>query len=88
MRPWKRIAFCDRVVSRHRSAVRVNAVAYGTCACRTQTFAHMRVEGTPHSWFDAQYAWDNGRMASWPDHKQPHEATSRMTVSTGFCFTA
>lgn len=37
-----------------------------------QTFAHMRVEGTPHSWFDAQYAWDNGRMASWPDHKQPH----------------
>ncbi len=36
------------------------------------TFAHMRVEGTPHSWDDAQYAWDNGRMANWPDHKQPH----------------
>ena len=38
----------------------------------TQTFAHMRVEGTPHNWPDAQYAWDNGRMANWPDHKQPH----------------
>ena len=38
----------------------------------TQTFAHMRVEGTPHSWPDAQYAWDNGRMSNWPDHKQPH----------------
>ena len=38
----------------------------------TQTFAHMRVEGTPHSWSDAQYAWDNGRMSNWPDHKQPH----------------
>lgn len=38
----------------------------------TQTFAHMRVEGTPHSWSDAQYAWDNGRMTNWPDHKQPH----------------
>ncbi len=37
-----------------------------------QTFAHMRVEGTPHSWPDAQYAWDQGRMANWPDHKNPH----------------
>jgi phospholipase C len=37
-----------------------------------QTFAHMRVEGTPHSWADAQYAWDNGRMTNWPDHKHPH----------------
>ncbi len=34
--------------------------------------ALMRVEGTPHSWPDAQYAWDNGRMANWPDHKRPH----------------
>lgn len=38
----------------------------------TQSFAHMRVEGTPHSWADAQYAWDQGRMTNWPDHKQPH----------------
>ncbi|HPI48943.1 MAG TPA: phospholipase C, phosphocholine-specific [Hyphomonadaceae bacterium] len=37
-----------------------------------QTFAHMRVEGTPHNWPDAQYAWDQGRMTHWPDHKQPH----------------
>ena len=27
-----------------------------------QTFTHMRVEGTPHSWPDAQAAWDDGRM--------------------------
>jgi phospholipase C len=38
----------------------------------TQTFAHMRVEGTPHSWADAQYAWDQGRMSHWPDYKKPH----------------
>ena len=37
-----------------------------------QTFAHMRVEGTPHSWADAQYAWDQGRMGSWPEHKHAH----------------
>ena len=34
--------------------------------------ALMRVEGTPHNWPDAQYAWDNGRMTNWPDHKRPH----------------
>ncbi len=38
----------------------------------TQSFPHMRVEGTPHSWADAQYAWDNGRMTNWPDEKHPH----------------
>ena len=38
----------------------------------TQTFQHMRVEGTPHNWADAQYAWDNGRMSNWPDFKKPH----------------
>ena len=31
-----------------------------------QTFAHMRVEGTPHLWPDAQAAWDEGRIGSWP----------------------
>ena len=30
------------------------------------TFAHMRVEGTPHSWSDAQEAWNEGRMNRWP----------------------
>jgi phospholipase C len=37
-----------------------------------QTFAHMRVEGTPHSWADAQAAWDHGRMNAWPKAKQNH----------------
>ncbi len=29
-------------------------------------FAHMRIEGTPHNWADAQTAWDEGRMGAWP----------------------
>jgi phospholipase C len=37
-----------------------------------QAFAHMRVENTPHSWPDAQYAWDGGRMTQWPRHKLAH----------------
>ena len=37
-----------------------------------QTFAYMRVEGTPHSWPDSQAAWDNGRMAHWPVAKHAH----------------
>ncbi|MBA4808623.1 phosphocholine-specific phospholipase C [Brevundimonas sp.] len=37
-----------------------------------QTFAHMRVEGTPHSWSNAQAAWDEGRMGRWPEAKHPH----------------
>lgn len=37
-----------------------------------QNFAHMRVEGTPHSWPDAQDAWDHGRMSHWPDAKYLH----------------
>ena len=38
----------------------------------TQTFAHMRVEGTPHTWADAQAAWDEGRLDSWPAAKGEH----------------
>lgn len=38
----------------------------------TETFAHMRVEGTPHGWADAQDAWDEGRMDRWPVAKHPH----------------
>lgn len=30
-----------------------------------------RVAGTPHSYPDAQAAWDLGRMRGWPTHKQP-----------------
>ena len=33
-------AFCDKVVSRQRRAVSVNAVALGICLCQTQAFAH------------------------------------------------
>lgn len=32
-------------------------------------WALMRMEGTPHSWPDAQRAWDHGRMAHWPEVK-------------------
>jgi phospholipase C len=32
-------------------------------------FDLMRMEGTPHSWPDAQAGWDNGRMAHWPEAK-------------------
>jgi phospholipase C len=32
----------------------------------------MRVEGTPHTWPDAQRAWDHGRMGQWPKAKQNH----------------
>ncbi|MCF4164842.1 phospholipase C, phosphocholine-specific [Zavarzinia compransoris] len=31
-----------------------------------------RVSGTPHSWSDAQNAWDHGRMAQWPLYKRDH----------------
>jgi phospholipase C len=32
-------------------------------------WALMRMEGTPHGWPDAQHAWDQGRMAHWPEVK-------------------
>lgn len=34
-----------------------------------ENFALMRVEGTPHTWPDAQAAWDEGRMSRWPAAK-------------------
>jgi phospholipase C len=34
-----------------------------------KTFDHMRVEGTPHNWIDAQDAWNQGRMDRWPAAK-------------------
>jgi len=37
-----------------------------------QQFPVIRVEGTPHSWSDAQLAWDHGRMSAWPRIKQNH----------------
>ncbi|ESQ83850.1 hypothetical protein AEAC466_11000 [Asticcacaulis sp. AC466] len=38
----------------------------------TQTFKNMRLEGTPHTFPDAQTAWDNGRMSRWPEAKHNH----------------
>lgn len=37
-----------------------------------QDFPVMRVSGTPHSWLDAQLAWDYGRMNDWCTAKQNH----------------
>jgi phospholipase C len=37
-----------------------------------KSFAHMRVEGTPHTWPDAQQAWNLGRIDAWPSHKNNH----------------
>ncbi len=34
-----------------------------------QDFDLMRMIGTPHTWSNAQAAWDNGRMAHWPEAK-------------------
>ncbi|MFT3756691.1 MAG: phospholipase C, phosphocholine-specific [Pseudoxanthomonas sp.] len=35
-------------------------------------FGYMRVEGTHHTWPDAQRAWDHGRMGQWPAAKLDH----------------
>jgi len=37
-----------------------------------QTFNYMRVTGTPPSWLDAQGAWNNGKMNTWPTYKHNH----------------
>ena len=37
-----------------------------------QDFKYMRTDGTPHSFPDAQAAWDLGRMSNWPDAKHNH----------------
>lgn len=38
----------------------------------TKSFAEMRVSGTPHTFPDAQDAWDNGRMDNWTGAKKNH----------------
>ena len=35
-------------------------------------FKLMRLEGTPHTFADAQAAWDDGRMDAWPKAKHNH----------------
>ncbi|MEJ7808471.1 MAG: alkaline phosphatase family protein, partial [Telluria sp.] len=37
-----------------------------------QSFARMRVAGTPHTWPDAQLAWNHGILDAWPTHKHQH----------------
>ena len=37
-----------------------------------QSFDTMRVTGTPHTWPDAQGAWNNGILDSWPTCKHNH----------------
>ncbi|MBL1242792.1 MAG: phospholipase C, phosphocholine-specific [Sulfurimonas sp.] len=37
-----------------------------------QKFDYMRATGTPHSWLDAQGAWNNGLMNNWPKYKKNH----------------
>ncbi len=37
-----------------------------------QQFPVIRVQGTPHSWSDAQLAWNHGRLNAWPKVKQNH----------------
>jgi phospholipase C len=37
-----------------------------------QDFPVIRVAGTPHTWPDAQMAWDHGRMSDWCAAKQNH----------------
>lgn len=37
-----------------------------------QAFEYMRVEGTPHSWPDAQHAWADGKLNEWPRFKRNH----------------
>jgi phospholipase C len=37
-----------------------------------QSFEYMRVEGTPHSWPDSQFAWGDGVMSEWPRYKNNH----------------
>ncbi len=37
-----------------------------------KNFALMRAQGTPHTWPDAQEAWDHGRMGQWTRAKGSH----------------
>ncbi|WP_317204510.1 phosphocholine-specific phospholipase C [Janthinobacterium sp.] len=37
-----------------------------------QSFNYMRVSGTPHTWPNAQGAWNQGILERWPTYKQNH----------------
>ncbi|WP_423198811.1 MULTISPECIES: phosphocholine-specific phospholipase C [unclassified Cupriavidus] len=66
----------------------------GTGATRTLMPYHLdstkgnaqRVSGTPHSFPDAQLAWDHGRMNRWPTFKQPQSMGYYTEAEAGFQF--
>ncbi len=35
-------------------------------------YGNMRIAGTPHTWPDAQHAWNHGTLDAWPTHKHEH----------------
>lgn len=43
-----------------------------------------RVDGTPHTWEDAQDAWDNGRISQWPLYKHDHSMGYYRQAEVGF----
>ncbi len=45
-----------------------------------------RVSGTPHSYPDAQSAWDLGRMSQWPTYKQPQSMGYYSSAELDFQF--
>ncbi|MEI8326264.1 MAG: phospholipase C, phosphocholine-specific [Betaproteobacteria bacterium] len=55
---------------------RIDGVAAGQVAPfhldTLKNFALMRTEGTDHTWPDAQYAWDHGKLGHWTQFKGQH----------------
>jgi len=45
-----------------------------------------RVQGTPHSWNDAQNAWNAGRLNEWPRYKTDHSMGYYREAEVGFQF--
>ncbi len=90
--------FGDRFVA--PGLPRCKQVAPAACGCNPMPVARGRshrsrwipprtsvhaVEGTPHTWPDAQRAWDHGRMGHWPKAKQNHSmATQRSDLPFQF----
>ena len=51
-----------------------------------QHFDLMRAEGTPHTWGDAQLAWDHGRMSNWTQFKGAHSVGHYGAVDLPFYY--
>ena len=52
-----------------------------------QDFKYMRTDGTPHTFPDAQAAWDLGRMSNWPGAKRNHSLGYFTRADIPFQFT-